>query len=47
MAYEILRKEDLNTQIFLMKIHAPAVAKKAEPGQLVILRFTINYRTRR
>ena len=39
MAYEILRKEDLNPQIFLMEIHAPAVAKKAEPGQFIILRI--------
>lgn len=39
MAYEILRKEDLNPQIFLMEIYAPAVAKKAEPGQFIILRI--------
>ena len=39
MAYEILRKEDLNPQIFLTEIHAPAVAKKAEPGQFIILRI--------
>lgn len=39
MAYAILRKEDLNPQIFLMEIHAPAVAKKAEPGQFIILRI--------
>ena len=39
MAYAILRKEDLNPQIFLMEIHAPAVTKKAEPGQFIILRI--------
>ena len=39
MSYEILRKEDLNPQIFLMEILAPAVAKKAEPGQFIILRI--------
>ena len=39
MAYEILRKEDLNPQIFLMEIYAPTVAKKAEPGQFIILRI--------
>jgi len=39
MAYAILRKEDLNPKIFLMEIHAPAVAKKAEPGQFIILRI--------
>lgn len=39
MAYKILKKEDLNSQIFLMEILAPAVAKKAEPGQFIILRI--------
>ena len=39
MAYEILRKEDLNSQVFLMEILAPTVAKKAEPGQFIILRI--------
>lgn len=39
MAYKIVRKEDLNSQIFLMEIEAPAVAKKAEPGQFVIIRI--------
>ncbi len=39
MAYEILRKETLTPQIFLMEILAPAVAKKAEPGQFIILRI--------
>ena len=38
MAYKIIRKENLNPQIFLMEIEAPAVAAKAEPGQFIILR---------
>ena len=36
--YRILEKRELNPTVTLMKIHAPAVAKKAEPGQFVILR---------
>ncbi len=36
--YEILEKRVLNPTVFLMKIDAPAVAKKALPGQFVILR---------
>ena len=36
--YEILRKEILNPTVILMDIYAPAVAKKAEPGQFIILR---------
>ena len=39
MSYKIIRKEDLNPQVFLMEIEAPLVAKKAEPGQFVILRI--------
>lgn len=36
--YEILKKEILNPTVILMDISAPAVAKKAEPGQFIILR---------
>ncbi len=36
--YEIIRKERLNESVTLMEIFAPLVAKKAEPGQFVILR---------
>lgn len=36
--YKILRKEKLNPTVTLMEIEAPFVAKKAEPGQFVILR---------
>lgn len=39
MAYTILRKENLCPQIFLMEIDAPLVARKAEPGQFIILRI--------
>ena len=39
MAYKIRNKKDLNTQVFLMEIEAPAVARKAEPGQFIILRI--------
>ncbi len=39
MAYKIIRKKVLNPQIFLMEINAPLVAKKAEPGQFIILRI--------
>lgn len=38
MAYKIVRKEDLNPQIFLMEVEAPLVARRAEPGQFIILR---------
>ena len=36
--YKILRKESLNPTVTLMEIYAPFVAKKAEPGQFIILR---------
>ena len=36
--YQILEKRSLNPTVTLMKIDAPAVAKKAEPGQFIILR---------
>ena len=36
--YEILKKEKLNPAVTLMEIKAPLVARKAEPGQFVILR---------
>ena len=34
----ILRKEVLNPTVTLMEVEAPLVAKKAEPGQFIILR---------
>lgn len=36
--YRILEKKELNPTVTLMKIDAPAVAKKANPGQFIILR---------
>ena len=36
--YEIKRKKILNPTVILMDIYAPAVARKAEPGQFIILR---------
>ena len=37
--YKILQKQDLVTNIHLFKIEAPAVAKKARPGQFVVIRI--------
>ncbi len=39
MPYKIITKKVLNPQIFLMEVHAPLIAKKAEPGQFIILRI--------
>lgn len=39
MPYKIVHKKNLTPQIFLMEIQAPLVAKKAEPGQFIILRI--------
>lgn len=36
--YKILEKQSLNPTVSRMVIHAPRVAKKAEPGQFIILR---------
>ena len=36
--FKIVEKKELNSTVTLMKIKAPLVAKKAEPGQFVILR---------
>ncbi len=38
--FQIVRKQELNPTVTLMEILAPQVAKKAEPGQFVILRAT-------
>ena len=40
--YEIVRKKALNPTVTLMEINAPKVAKKAEPGQFIILRTDEN-----
>lgn len=36
--YKIIKKKELNPTVTLMEIDAPMVAKKAEPGQFIILR---------
>lgn len=36
--YKIIKKRELNSTVTLMVIDAPFVAKKAEPGQFIILR---------
>ena len=36
--YKIVRKKSLNNTVTLMDIASPRVAKKAEPGQFIILR---------
>lgn len=36
--YEITQKKELNSTVTLMKIYAPLVARKAQPGQFIILR---------
>lgn len=40
--YKILKKQVLNPTVTLMEIEAPAVAKKVEPGQFIILRTDEN-----
>lgn len=40
--YKIVKKEELNPTVTLMEIEAPLIAKKAEPGQFIILRVNEN-----
>ena len=40
--YKIVRKKCLNPTVTLMEVEAPFVAKKAEPGQFIILRVDEN-----
>lgn len=40
--YKIVKKEILNSSVKLMEIEAPYVARKAEPGQFIILRVNEN-----
>lgn len=40
--FKIVRKEVLNPSVKLMEIDAPHVARKAEPGQFIILRIDEN-----
>lgn len=37
--FEVLEKRELNEQVTLLKIAAPFVAQKAEPGQFIIFRI--------
>ena len=37
--YRIVRKEELNPTVSLIEVEAPYIAKKAEPGQFIILRI--------
>ena len=39
LLYKILRKERLNDAVSLIEVEAPYIAKKAEPGQFIILRI--------
>ena len=36
--YKIIKKTELNPTVTLMDVDAPLIAKKAEPGQFIILR---------
>ncbi len=36
--YKIVRREELNPTVTLLEIHAPLVARRAKPGQFIILR---------
>ena len=38
LPYRIIEKQDLNPQVYFMKIEAPLIARRAEPGQFVVLR---------
>ena len=40
--YKIISKKPLNTSVIQMEIEAPLVAKKAKPGQFIILRVDEN-----
>lgn len=40
--YKIVKKKSLNPTVTLMEIDAPLIAKKAEPGQFIILRVDEN-----
>ena len=37
--HEILEKRALNANTWLMRVHAPLVAKRCEPGQFIIFRI--------
>ena len=37
--FKIVRKEELNPSVSLIEVEAPYIARKAEPGQFIILRI--------
>ena len=37
--YKILRKEDLVPNVHLFKVAAPVVARKAQPGQFIVIKI--------
>ncbi|CAD7766820.1 MAG: Sulfide dehydrogenase subunit beta [Candidatus Argoarchaeum ethanivorans] len=39
MTYTILEREELAPEIYLLKLYAPEVANKSEPGQFIIIRI--------
>ena len=45
--FEILEKQNLAEGIWLMKIHAPRVARSAQPGQFVIVTQALGVSTRK
>ena len=38
--FKIIDKKILNPTVTMMDVYAPAIAKKAQPGQFIILRAT-------
>ena len=40
--YKIVKRQPLNEQVSLMVVHAPYVARRAQPGQFIILRVDDN-----
>ena len=36
--YKIMKKRQLNANIYLMDVYAPRVAKSAKPGQFIIIK---------
>lgn len=40
--FKIVRKEELNPTVSLIEVEAPYIARKAEPGQFIILRIDEN-----
>ena len=40
--YKIVKKQPLNPTVTRMEIEAPLIAKKAKPGQFIILRVDEN-----